>query len=111
MMNRKIALSLTLIGLFAANVAYAIPGFTTDAPKSSVETCVAEVAGHANFNDAAKVVHNVVTQDRRGSGHKMSIKTIVLGEDGKTVIREYASNCAINTQDEVQRFNIRQKAE
>ena len=111
MMNRKIALSLTMVGLLAANVAFAIPGFTTDAPKSSVETCVAEVAGNANFNDAATVVHNVLTEDRRVSGHKMSIRTIVLADDGKTVIREYASNCAINGHDEVQRFTIRQKAQ
>ena len=48
------------------------------------------------------------TQDRRVSGHKMNIKTIVFG-DGDTIIREYASNCAINDQQEIKRFKIRQK--
>jgi len=109
MMNRKIALSLTLVGLFAANVAFALPGFTTDAPQSSVDTCIAQVATRADYDTAASVVHNVETSDRRISGHKMRIRTMVLAEDGDTVIREYFTSCAVNGQDEIQRFKIRQK--
>lgn len=109
MMNPKIAISLTLIGLFAANVAFAIPGFSAEASPDSVDACIARVADSADFANARSIVHNVETEDRRVSGHKMSIQTIMYAEDGKTVIREYASSCAINGQDEVQRFKIRQK--
>jgi len=108
MLNRKIAVSLTMIGLFAANVAFAIPAFAPEAPQESVDRCVAEVASNADYANAKGVLHNVETQDRKVSGHKMSIKTIVYG-DGDTVIREYASNCAINDQQEIKRFKIRQK--
>lgn len=109
MLNRKTVMTLTLIGLFAANVAFALPGFTAEAPQSSVDTCIAEVAGNADYINAKSVVHNVESEDRRVSGHKISIKTILYAEDGKTVIREYASTCAINGQDEIQRFKIRRR--
>jgi hypothetical protein len=106
MLNRKIALTLT--GLLAANVAFALPGFTDEAPKSSVDTCVAAVDESADFANARTVLHNVETEERRISGHKMAIRTIVFGE-GETVIREYASSCSVNDQDEIKRFKIRQK--
>lgn len=109
MMNRKILISLTLIGLFAANVALAVPGISTEASPDSVDACIAKVADSADFTNARSIVHNVETETRRVSGHKMSIQTIMYGQDGKTVIREYASSCAINGQDEVQRFKIRQR--
>ena len=111
MMSRKTALSLTLVGLFASNVAFAIPGFTTDAPQSSVDTCIAEVASYADFSDAQSVVHNVKTQDRRASGHKLRIQTLVLGADGDTVLREYAAACSVNDLSQIRRFQIRQKGE
>lgn len=106
MLKKKIAL--TLIGLMAANVAFALPGFTKDAPQSSVDTCVAAVADNADYANGTVVKHNIETEERRISGHKMSIRTIVYGE-GETVIREYASACAITDDDEIQRFKIRQK--
>ena len=111
MLNRKTALSLTLVGLFATNVAFAIPGFTTDAPQSSIDTCIAEVANYAAFTDAESVVHNVKTEDRRVSGHKLRIQTLVVGEGGDTVLREYAAACAIDDQSQIRRFQIRQKGE
>ena len=109
MMNRKIALSLTMIGLFAANVAFAIPGFSTEASPASVDACLAQVADKADYANARSIIHSVETEDRRVSGHKMSIQTIMYSDNGETVIREYASTCAVNGQDEVQRFKIRQK--
>jgi len=110
MLNRKTTMSLTLIGLFMANVAFALPGFSTEAPRTSVDTCVAAVDAQADYADALSVIHNVETEERRVSGHKMSIRTIVYGE-GDTVIREYASHCAINDQEQIRRFRIRQTGE
>jgi hypothetical protein len=110
MKNHKILISLTLIGLFAANVAFALPEFTRDAPQSSIESCLAEVDSFARLDDAKSVIHNVETRERRVSGHRMQIQTLVYG-DGKELIREYASNCSINGQDEILRFRIHQKGE
>ncbi len=103
----KTAIAFTLIGLFTANVAVAVPGFSEDAPQSSVDTCVAAVDAQANYEDGTSVKHNVETSKRRVSGHIMSIQTLVYAEDN--VIREYKTNCAINDSDEIKRFRIRQK--
>jgi hypothetical protein len=102
MRNHKTAISLTLIGLFAANIAFALPEFQKEAPQSSIDSCVAEVDSFANLEDE--------TKERRVSGHKMHIQTLVYG-DGEELIREYAANCSINGKDEILRFRIHQKGE
>ncbi len=104
---KKSAIAITLIVLFGANVAFAGVLRTTDAPASSVDTCIAQVAAQADYAGAGSVTHEVETEERRVSGHKMKIATLVYGEG--EVIREYASFCAINDNDEIKRFNIRQK--
>lgn len=107
MTHRKTAVSLGLAALLAADLAFGLPEFSADAPRSSVDTCVAEVAHNADYEGATAVRHDVVTGERRVSGHRMSIHTIVYGDDD-AVIREYASSCAINAADEIKRFRIRQ---
>ncbi len=109
MLYRKIATPLAVAGLLAANVAFALPGFSSEAPQRSVEACVAEVDANADYVEARSIVHNVETRERRVSGHKMSIRTIVVGE-GDTVIREYAALCAIDDDEEIRHFRIRQTA-
>ena len=93
-----------------ANVPFALPGFSAQAPRSSVDACVAAVDAQADYAAAQSVIHNVQTEERRVSGHKMSIRTIVFGE-GETVIREYASHCAIDDQEQIRRFRIRPTGE
>ena len=85
---RKSATTLSLVGLFTANVAFALPSFTEDAPQSSVDTCLAEVRAAANFADAGSVAYTVETQERRVSGHTMRIATLVFDADGESVLRE-----------------------
>ncbi len=109
MKTAKTAAALSLIGLFTANVATALPGFDEDAPQSSVDACVAAVDAQADYADSTMVLHNVETTKRRVSGHIMSIQTLVYGLDGSTPIREYKTNCAINDDDEIKRFRIRQR--
>ena len=106
MFNKKIAASLTIAGLLAANAAFALPEFTSDAPKTSVDTCIAVIAHNADYADAKSVRHDVVTEERRISGHRISIRTIVYGE-GDAVFREYASSCAIDGKEDIKRFRIR----
>lgn len=105
----KTAAAISLIGLFGANVAMALPGFDDAAPQSSVDTCVAAVDAQADYEEGTRVLHNVETSKRRVSGHIMSIQTLVYAEDGDTLIREYKTNCAINDDAEIKRFRIREK--
>ena len=108
MRKHKTAVSLTLAGLLAANAALALPEFSADAPQSKVDACVAAVADNADYRDAARVRHEVETESNGVSRHRMSIHTLVLGEDGTEVIREYSASCLVDSDDEVQRFRIRQ---
>jgi hypothetical protein len=108
MMNRKTAISLAFAGLLAANTASALPEFSSEAPRSKVNACVATVADNANYSDAGKVRHEVETESTGVSRHRMSIHTLVLSEDGTEVIREYSASCLVDSNDEVQRFRIRQ---
>ena len=109
MRTARIAAAFSLIGLFVASAAMALPEFDEEAPQSSVDTCIAAVDAEANYEAGTKVRHHVETIKRRVSGHIMSIQTLVYGEDGETLIREYKTNCAINDHDEIKRFRIRQK--
>jgi hypothetical protein len=108
-MNRKTALSLVLMTLFAADLAFASSPFDEQAPQSSVDICVAEVANNADYAGANNVSHTVASKPRSISGYKVSIRTIVYDDDDGTVIREYASNCAINRLEQIHTFRIRQK--
>jgi hypothetical protein len=106
MMNRKTAISLTFAGLLAASAAIAVPA--NEAPRSQVNACVASVAQNADYTDAGKVRHEVETESTGVSRHRMSIHTLVLGENGTEVIREYSASCLVDGSNEVQRFRIRQ---
>ena len=105
----KTNVSIALMGLFAANVALAVPGFSTEAPQASVDACIAAVKENVSFEEAGSVLYNVETEDRRVSGHKMSIQTLVYGDTDESLIREYKAVCAINDDAEIKMFNIRQK--
>ena len=103
--------SIILAGLLCCQTADAMPGFTSEAPQSSVASCIGKVNGEADFSQAGSVLHNVETEERRVSGHTMRIRTRVIGIDGDEVIREYATHCAINDNDEIKRFTMRRKGD
>ena len=106
MLNRKTAISLAITGLLAANVAFALPG--AEARQSQVDACVASVAENADYTDASKVRHEVETENTGVSRHEMSIHTLVIGRDGRKIIRAYSADCLVDGDDEVRRFRIRE---
>ena len=108
-MNRKIAISLSIIGLFLANPGFATSVFDGEAPRSSVDICVAEVANNADYSDANNVRHSVASKPRSVSGYTVSIRTIVYGANDEDIVREYSSHCAINKQEQIRHFKIRQR--
>jgi hypothetical protein len=102
----KTTISLTIAGLLAATAASALP--SDAAPQSRVNACVATVAENADYGAASKVRHEVETEGTGVSRYRMSIHTLVFGEDGNEIIREYSASCLVDSDDEVQRFKIRQ---
>ena len=107
-MNRKTVISLTLIGLFAADVVMASPAIDNEAPQSSLDTCLAEVVANADYVGASNVQHFVASKPRSVSGFTVSIKTLVY--DGDNVLHEYAARCAIDRQDHIRYFRMRDRA-
>jgi hypothetical protein len=102
--------SLAAAGLVVSSSALALPGFSEQAPASSVEVCVAQIAEHANYENAGRVRHEVDSKERRLSGHTIMIDTTVFGSDGIEVIHEYATICAVSDESETRRFKIKEKS-
>ena len=74
--------------------------------QTEINSCVAAVADHANYGDAARVRHTVVDVKERTVGYKLSIETSIFTESGDAAIREYASSCVINGSNAPMRFEI-----
>jgi len=70
-----------------------------------VTTCIAEVAGHANYEDATLVRHLVTKQRRSRRGYVLTIDTSVF-TDGDDAIREYASFCISRGANKLVKFTI-----
>ncbi len=101
--------TLAAAGLFISSSALAIPGFSEDAPRGTIDICVAQIADQANYENATRVRHEVESRQRRISGHILKIDTTVFGVDGEEIIREYATTCAVNGHQETTLFKIREK--
>ena len=71
-----------------------------------VNNCVAEIAVHANYDDASRVLHNVTTENRSRLGYTFSIDSSVFGDDDQEAIRKYATYCVARGENTVVKFTI-----
>ena len=108
--KKAVSIALAVTGLAISGGAFAMPGLTGQAPTSSIELCVAQIGGEANYENATRVRHLVDSKQRRFSGHTIMIDTIVFGAGGDQVIREYTSVCAISGDAETKGFRIKEKS-
>ncbi len=74
----------------------------------SVESCVAEVGDHANYNDATRVRHTVVKVQQTSIGVVFRIGTLVFTDSDEIAIRKYASYCIAKGDDKPVKFRIRE---
>ncbi len=101
MKNRKTAttvattIATAAMGLFFSANSMANYEFPERAPKSTVDTCVAEISDHADYTDAVRVLHEVESKQRRTVGHILKIDTYVYGAVDGALLREYKSTCAV----------------
>lgn len=100
--------ALATLGLFVSAGATADFAFPELAPQHTVDVCVAEISGHANYVGATRVRHEVESTQRRTIGHILRIDTRVYGEIEDEVIREYATKCVVGRGDEPVSFKIRE---
>ena len=73
---------------------------------SEVNSCIAEIGDHANYDDATRVRHTVVVTRRTRIGYVFSIDTSVFIDPDKDAIREYASYCVARGDNKPVRFTI-----
>ncbi len=74
--------------------------------ESEINACVAEIADHANYNDAARVRHDVVGVKERTVGYKLTIETSIYSDNGDAAIREYSTSCVVNGNNVPMKFSI-----
>ena len=108
--KHAVSTSLAVVALVVSGSAFALPGFSEQAPESSVKLCITQIGEQADYENAGRVRHEVDSKERRVSGHTIKIGTTVFGADGNEVIREYATVCAISDGAEIKRFNIKEKS-
>ena len=75
---------------------------------AEIQSCVAEVAAHANYDDATRVRHAVIDVKERALGYKLNIETSLYDETGEAAIREYATSCIVNGDYAPLQFSIRE---
>ena len=100
----------TIISSFAALFVFAGQASAAQGSWQEVDTeinaCVAAIADHANYNDAARVRHDVVGVKERTVGYKLTIETSVYSDNGDAAIREYSTSCVVNGNNVPMKFSI-----
>lgn len=108
--NTGAMISLATLGLLFTAASTANPWFPKTAPRSSVDMCVTEIAGYADYTDATRVRHDIESRQRRTVGHTLLISTRVYGGEDDTLVREYATKCTVGKGAEPLRFLIHETA-
>ncbi len=106
-MLKQVTTSLAVLGLVSSAVAQADSLFPKIAPQSTVDLCVTQIAGHADYADATLVHHNVESKERRSIGHELRIETQVYNDE-QVLIRRYATTCAVGNSQRPLTFRIKE---
>ena len=106
----KTLTSLTALALFGLTVTSDVDaafGRDKDGADQQIQACVAEVGRHANYGDAARVLHRVSSLNQRNLVElKIRIDTSVFSKTDEAVIREYTASCVTDTMGDVVKFHI-----
>ncbi len=106
-MLKQVTTSLAVLGLMSSAVVQADGLFTNIAPDSTVDLCVTQIAGHADYAGATLVRHEVESRERRSIGHELRIDTLVY-DDEQVLIREYLTTCAVGHSQRPLTFRIKE---
>lgn len=71
-----------------------------------IQSCLAEVGRHADYEGATRVRHEVTVSPRRSLGHRFDIHTSIYSETGDGVIRAYTTRCLAYRDNSPARFRI-----
>ena len=106
----KIVTSLALLFLAGTAVAgEADDGSTREARRTAapIQTCVAEIAQNAEYDDATKVVHRVTKlyQQNLLELH-IHVETAVFADDEEAATRSYSTSCLVGNMGDLVRFRL-----
>ncbi len=101
----KKVISMIAVAGFSLVAAQANAADAQIALNDEIQSCVAEVGAHANYDDADRVRHTVVDIKDRTVGVKLEIETAVFTE-GDATVREYATFCVVNGSFTPMQFSI-----
>ena len=105
-MNKlKLTLALAL-SISAAPALAATSKYEQAEIDQEIASCIAELANHANYENATEVRHEIEISKRRTIGHKLDIRTSVYSDSDDEVIRAYASRCVVYRDNKPVRFRI-----
>ena len=108
MINRQLLLTtaaaITLLTIGGPATASEIDKLAYD----GVESCVAEVGDHANYDAATRVRHSVVKVKQTSIGYVFRIGTLVFTDSDEIAVRKYASYCVVRGEDKPVKFRIRE---
>lgn len=76
-----------------------------------IEMCVAEVGKRANYDDARRVLHRVMSVNQKNlAEQEIRIDTLVYATDSQVTSRQYASTCVTRGPLKVVKFRIAETA-
>ena len=111
MLNRnKIAVSLTIAGLYALAAPVDAETVEESGVADEVNACVAAVREHVDYSDATRIRHDVTAIERRTVGYTLKISTSVFGDAENEAIRAYAATCVVNGSNPPLSFEMAQSA-
>ena len=99
--------SVVLLGVTLTCDASAETAWGQQRTDEQIQTCVAEIGKHANYNNASRVIHRVTELDQKNLIELViRVETSVYGLDDAAVITEYSASCTTETMGDLVNFRI-----
>ena len=89
-LTTMLATALTLIGGTVTNAAPVATAYAEE-----VRSCVAQMAEHANYDDATRVRHTIVLLEETRLRYKFTIGTSVFTDSDDLAARQYDALCVV----------------
>ena len=110
MSNIKSISSLTilvLLGLSVVSDANADSARSMRITNEHIQACVAEIGRHADYDNAARIVHQVVGLDQKNLEEmEIKVETLVFLKSEGELAREYRVSCITGATHDLVRFRI-----
>ena len=99
--------SLMVLSFSAISDAHAGASQLRNSTNKQIQSCVAEIGKHADFDDATRVVHWVIALEQKNLMElTIKIESAVYGQVGEEIIRGYTASCVTGTMGDLVKFRF-----